>query len=167
MCKLPGHQTCVGDTPGGVWCILAVGFGCFPPVGSLHTSKAGPYHVVFVNSSPRFPSPIPKKWLGMRSTEGGISISYWLSRHKWPHWLYIKLCKMWKTQHVDQTINCPNSQNKVSCLMSLKWYNHIWGRDAETFLQVNAAWRPSYVQWYVHHPKPFAFSSYSLGLSAS
>lgn len=61
MCKLLGHQTCVGDIPGRVWFILVVGFGCFLPVGSLHTSKAGLYHVVFVNYSPRFPSPISIK----------------------------------------------------------------------------------------------------------
>lgn len=51
MCKLPGRQTCVGDTPGRVRFILAVGFGCFLPVVSLHTSKAGPYHVVFPSVS--------------------------------------------------------------------------------------------------------------------
>lgn len=68
-----------------VWVMLpAVGFGCFLPAGSVRTSKARPCYDVY-QLAPSLPAPTPRKGLAMRNMEGGMSISCWLSRHKWPH----------------------------------------------------------------------------------
>lgn len=66
---------------------------------------------------------------------------------------------MWKTQHVDQTINCPDSLTQNLCLLSLSGaviYGG-WGRK-NVFLQVPAPQSPSSPVWCeVFHPEPCFF----------
>lgn len=66
---------------------------------------------------------------------------------------------MWKTQHVDQTINCPNSQHKASCFIFLSGVVIYWWRGCgktDFFKRMLQEENPPHV-WVVCSP-PFAFS---------